>query len=223
MFDKKVILIIGLFILAILRLPNIITDLFYFLLYEITNPITVTYTSEFSGLPFMVALFCFTPYMLLLKFGKFTEFGKKFLFYGSLISLLIGVANLSIYTTTTENGITKHYYFMSKEYQWENVNYVYTYVNKQTKSGVNREYTVITKKYELHFKDGSKINVWDNDIDHLYNLHRLLEQKNITRKHSTPFYLIDRKIYSIVKGDKQKIREVLGLDEIITREENIID
>lgn len=161
LFDKKVILIIGLFILGILYLPNIITDLFYFLLYEITNSITVTYTSEFSGIPFMVALFCFTPYILLLKFGEFTEFGKKFLFYGSLIGLLIGIANLSIYTTTTEKGITKHYYLMSKEYQWENVNYAYTYVDKQTNSGVNRETTVTTKEYELHFKDGGcRIESW---------------------------------------------------------------
>lgn len=157
------------------------------------------------------------------KHIKLTKGGKK------IIPTVIAICSIGVLFTTTyvnatsEAGVIQQRLLMQEKKTWNDVDYI------QTRATTVREVEVFgrtvevrsydmpgglgrlvpTFEYRIHFKDGTSVNVWD-ETNRLYNLHAFVKSKDIKVNHEevriggVNFYL---------KGDKQKIKEILGMED----------
>lgn len=154
---------------------------------------------------------------LIRKHATLTEFGRVFTIVGLVISLsMIPITSLW-FNAVNEEYITKFRVFTQSKSSWENVDHISTLVSRERRMSGRRtaapSKTIIKEKYNIHFKNGEKINVWGG-VEDTYKLHKFIKIKNIEEKHLTKRIDTFEQTYgSLYKGRVEEAKYIFGVSE----------
>ena len=116
----------------------------------------------------------FVIVLFLYRHLNLTDFGEKIL----PLFLILTIAGMFVtplwFQSVTEEKITKFRVVNSTTYSWDEVEYVEPKIYRQNPVYQSRRTrrTVYTE-YNLHFTNGSVLNVWE-DLDTVYELHQFV-------------------------------------------------
>ena len=120
----------------------------------------------------------FVIVLFLYRHLNLTAFGKKIL----PLFLILTIAGMFVtplwFQSVTEEKITKFRVVNPTTYSWDEVEYVETKIHRENRvarsrrTSRSRPLTVYTE-YNLHFTNGSVLNVWE-DLDTVYELHQFV-------------------------------------------------
>ena len=157
----------------------------YFLLDFILRGVYYAFVRSDNHLTFRVPYLHLTKYfvigfvivLFLYRTLNLTDFGKKIL----PLFLNITIAGMLVtalwFQSVTEENITKFRVVNSTTYSWDEVEYVETKIYRKSHVGRSRRTShqprPVYTEYNLHFTNGSVLNVWE-DLDTVYELHQFV-------------------------------------------------
>lgn len=152
-------------------------------------------------------------FFFLYRYATLTPQGKKIL--PLLLAISIGgvlVSSLWINGAGEEN-ISRFRVVWGNKASWEEVEFVSTEIyhskrRRPPRTNQYRERNVIAK-YNIHLKDGTVINVWD-DVDSVYQLHQLVVSKNIPIDHLSNTEEFEQNFAYYFGSAFEKAREIFG-------------
>ena len=133
------------------------------------------------GIPMIHLTKYFTVAIVLIylfrRYSTLTAAGEKLM----SLFLIISISGLLItslwFNAVHEDKFIKYRIAWLSTHTWDEVDYVESKIS--SKLAVS-QYTPpkVSEKYDIHFKDGSVINAWEN-VSSVYQLHKLVLTKNI--------------------------------------------
>ena len=165
--------------------PAISIFIIYFLFDFILRGIYYAFVRSDDHLTFHVPYIHLTKYfvigfvivLFLYRHLNLTAFGKKIL----PLFLILTIAGMFVtplwFQSVTEEKITKFRVVNPTTYSWDEVEYVETKIHREnpvyrSRRTSHQPLTVYTE-YNLHFTNGSVLNVWE-DLDTVYELHQFV-------------------------------------------------
>ena len=119
----------------------------------------------------------FVIFLFLYRSLDLTDFGKKILPLFLILTIAGALVTALWFQSVTEETITKFRVINSTTYSWDEVEYVETKIyrdNQVYRSRRTSHQPVKTHtEYNLHFTNGSVLNVWE-DLDTVYELHQFV-------------------------------------------------
>lgn len=143
---------------------------------------------------------------------ELTKAGKNFLsviLIGSILGLFVTPL---WFNAADEENIVKFRVFFSTNYSWDEVDEVSTHIyriNSRSGSARSGQRRVI-EEYNLHFTDGTALNVW-SDLNSIYNLHQLALEKELPVKHLTEVEQFEQRFANYFKENLAKAYLVFGI------------
>ena len=134
---------------------------------HLTFHVPYLHLTKYFVIGFIIVLFLYRSLNL-------TDFGEKIL----PLFLILTIAGVFVtalwFQSVTEEKITKFRVVNSTTYSWDEVEYVEPKIYRQNPVYQSRRTrrTVYTE-YNLHFTNGSVLNVWE-DLDTVYELHQFV-------------------------------------------------
>ena len=154
--------------------------------------------------------------MLFKKHAQLAPLGKRIVPILLTLSVAIFLIASLWYNAVNEEKIVKHRVFLHNVKTWDDVDYVSTEVKHEEKVIVNNANNLapmdVIAKYNIHFNDGSVINVW-NDLSSMYELHQFVLENNFEVEYLTDSEYFDQNFTYYFKDSMQKAYSVFGVEK----------
>lgn len=119
------------------------------------------------------------------------------------------------FQAVNEEEIVKHRVFLHTVKTWDEVNHVSTEIHHEEKVILdvpnNLKPSKVNVKYNIHFKDGTAVNVW-NDLESMHELHQFVLENNIDVEYLTDTEHFDQNFAYYFKDSLEKAHIVFGVE-----------
>ncbi|WP_062108830.1 hypothetical protein [Bacillus niameyensis] len=153
--------------------------------------------------------------ILFIRYIPLAPAGKKLL----PLFLVLSIAGFFItslwFNAVNEEKIVKFRVVWGSSKSWDDVDYVSTNIYREDHIKPRRDNQLmplkVIKKYNLHLKDGSSLNVWNN-LDSVYELHQFVLEKDIRVEHKADAEYFDQNFASYFKKSLPKAHVIFGVE-----------
>lgn len=204
-------LIKGLFLSVIIILSNnFILNSLYTMYAEHNSYLAITHNYSYLFKYFFLgAVFAF----IFLVYGSVEGAGKFFLILFQIISIVGALGSLVWYDAATTDKIVQQRLWGKTVYTWDNLKVVKTQARIDYANSDNHEDKKIILEYNLCFTDSTYINMWNKDINVLYELDSYLKTKQVIFSHEYISRDVKNNLGDYANGDTETLKEILGIHE----------
>ncbi|MUK87519.1 hypothetical protein GMD78_03775 [Ornithinibacillus sp. L9] len=172
---------------------------------------------------FVAPILHFTKYfaiaiVLLLLFKKYvrlTPVGRKLIPIFLVLSIVMILITSLWFQAANEEKIVRNRIVWHDVKSWDEVEYVETEIYHEEKIFTERdnpfESSSVIANYNIHFQDGSVINVW-SDVSSIYELHQFVLENDIEVKHLTDTEHFNQNFSYYFKESLPKAQYIFGVE-----------
>lgn len=157
-------------------------------------------------------------FLLVVLFKKYVTLapaGQKIIPILLVLTSVMFLVSSLWFNAVNEEKIVKHRVFLHSVKTWEEVDYVSTEINHEEKVVVERTNNLgplkVIPKYNIHFEDGSVLNLW-NDLPSIYELHQFVLENNIEVEYLTESKNFDQNFAYYFKDSLDQAHYVFGVE-----------